>query len=274
MAFGSEPVVSMKTRATYEDLLAVPDHKVAEILDGELFVSPRPASPHARASSVLGVTIGGAFDQGRRDSGGWWVLDEPELHFDDDVLVPDLAAWRRERMPSVPNAAYFTLAPDWVCEVISPSTEQIDRRASERIYARAGVRHLWLVNPLSRTLEVYRQAPEGWLLVGTHGGDERVRAEPFDAVELDLATLSMRRPRRERPRQIGKKRWTPDKPRLHVHLPTSQNSKRKDVILRLVPEPQEIEAGQEKSDDEQCDNQGREALRCRPCTTVGREYLE
>ena len=179
----------MKTRATYEDLLAVPDDKVAEILDGELFVSPRPAVPHARTSSVLGNEIGGPFDRGRGGPGGWWVLDEPELHLGDDVLVPDLAAWRRERLPTLPKAAFFTLAPDWVCDVVSPSTEQIDRRRKQPIYAREGVSHLWLVNPLARTLEVFRRSPDGWLLAATHAGAERVRAEPFEAVELELAAL-------------------------------------------------------------------------------------
>ena len=189
MAFVSGPSGKMKTRATYEDLLAVPDHKVAEILDGELFVSPRPAAPHARAASVIGADIGSPFDRGRGGPGGWWVLYEPELHFGEDVLVPDLAGWRRERMPAVPNAPFFTLAPDWVCEVVSPSTEQIDRRRKQPIYRREGVLHLWLVNPLARTLEVYRSSPDGWLLAATHAGAEQVRAEPFEAVELELAAL-------------------------------------------------------------------------------------
>jgi Uma2 family endonuclease len=189
MAAGIGPSGTMKTRATYEDLLAVPDHKVAEILDGELFVSPRPAAPHARTASVLGVEIGSPFDRGRGGPGGWWILDEPELHLGEDVLVPDLAGWRRERMSTVPNAAFFTLAPDWVCEVVSHSTEQIDRRRKQPIYAREGVSHLWFVNPLARTLEVYRRSPDGWLLAATHAGAEQVRAEPFDAVELELAAL-------------------------------------------------------------------------------------
>jgi len=189
MAFSTGRSGTMKTRATYEDLLAVPDHKVAEILDGELVVSPRPAAPHARASSVLGVEIGSPFDRGRGGPGGWWVLDEPELHLGDDVLVPDLAGWRRARMPAVPNAPFFTLAPDWICEVVSPSTEQIDRRRKQPIYAREGVSHLWLVNPLARTLEVFRRSPDGWLLAATHAAAERVRAEPFEAVELELAAL-------------------------------------------------------------------------------------
>src|SRR3990172_867600 len=118
-----------RRRATYDDLMQVPDHLVAEIIDGELVTSPRPASPHAFASSCIGQDLG---PFSRRPGapgvpGGWWILDEPELHFAEDVLVPDLAAWRHERMPRVPNTAFFTLAPDWVCEVVSPRTGRLDR---------------------------------------------------------------------------------------------------------------------------------------------------
>ena len=175
-------------RATYDDLLKVPDSLVAEILDGELFTSPRPASPHAQASSVLR----GVLDPFARQSGGpggpggWWILFEPELHFGADVLVPDLAGWRRERMPVLRNVAYFELAPDWVCEVVSPSTARVDRVHKVPIYAREGVGHLWLVDPLQQTLEVFRLEGRHWVLVSTHGGAEAVRAAPFEALELDM----------------------------------------------------------------------------------------
>jgi Uma2 family endonuclease len=178
-----------KPRATYEDLLKVPDNKVAEIVDGELYVSPRPAAPHALAASGLGVDLGGPFDRGRAGPGGWWIVDEPELHFGEDVLVPNLAGWRRERMPEFPKTAFFTLAPDWVCEVLSPSTERLDRARKLRVYAREGVGHAWLLNPLARTLEVYRRAEQRWLILATHEADAIVRAEPFDAIELDLLPL-------------------------------------------------------------------------------------
>jgi Uma2 family endonuclease len=175
--------------ATYEDLRRVPEHRVAEILGGDLHVSPRPAAPHAIASSALGVEVGAAYQFGRGGPGGWWILDEPELHFADDVLVPDLAGWRRQRMPEKPTGAYFTLAPDWVCEVVSPATERLDRVFKLPVYAREGVGHAWLVNPLARTLEVYRLESVAWRLVGTYGDDAVVRAEPFEAVELDLLHL-------------------------------------------------------------------------------------
>ncbi len=178
-----------RPRATYEDLLEVPDNKVAEILDGELFVSPRPAMPHTVAASVLGGDLSGPFHQGRGGPGGWWILDEPELHFAADVVVPDLAGWKRERMPESPKTAFVTLAPDWVCEVLSPSTERLDRARKLRVYSREGVGHAWLVNPLARTLEVYRRAEDRWLLLATVADDALVRAEPFDAIELDLLPL-------------------------------------------------------------------------------------
>jgi len=178
-----------KRRASYDDLLAVPDHKVAEIVDGDLVVSPRPAIPHANASSALGAVVGGPFGFGTGGPGGWVILDEPELHFRDDVLVPDLAGWRRERMPAAPSAPYISLAPDWICEVLSPSTEKLDRADKLPIYARERVAHAWLVNPLSRTLEILALEGSRWTLIATFAGDTKVRAVPFDAVEIDLKVL-------------------------------------------------------------------------------------
>jgi Uma2 family endonuclease len=133
--------------------------------------------------------LGGPFDQGRGGPGGWFVLFEPELHLHEDVLVPDLAGWRRDRMPRPPRTAAFTLAPDWVCEVLSPSTRALDRAVKLPVYAREGVRHVWLVDPEARTLEVLRLEGEHYSLLATHAGPARVRAEPFDAIELELAFL-------------------------------------------------------------------------------------
>jgi Uma2 family endonuclease len=176
-------------RATYEDVLNAPENKVAEILDGELVLSPRPGFRHSVASSGLGSALGEPFSRGRGGPGGWWILDEPELHIGDHVVVPDLAGWRRERMPTGPDEAYFTLAPDWVCEVLSPSTERIDRGRKLRIFAEAGISHLWFVNPVERTLEVMRLREGAWTILAVYSESDVVRAEPFEAVELELARL-------------------------------------------------------------------------------------
>ena len=178
-----------RKRATYADVLATPPNVIAEVIFGSLYTQPRPAGPHTRAASVLGMDLGGPFDRGRGGPGGWIILYEPELHFDDDVLVPDMAGWRRERMAETPAAAFITLAPDWVCEVLSPSTEAIDRTEKMALYAREGVGHAWLVQPIVRTLEVYRRQGAAWLLVGVWRDGAMVRAEPFDAIELELGAL-------------------------------------------------------------------------------------
>lgn len=176
--------------ATYEDLMKIPETMVAEIVDGELHASPRPAPRHARAGASLGVLVGGPYDHGRGGPGGWWILYEPELHLGRDVLVPDWAGWRRTRMPRLPETAYFPLAPDWVCEILSPSTASLDRVKKLTIYAREQVAHAWLVDPLACTLEILRLNEAGrWTILATHAGADVVRAEPFADIDLDLAAL-------------------------------------------------------------------------------------
>jgi Uma2 family endonuclease len=179
----------LKKGATYDDLRDVPEHFVAEMFDGELYASPRPALPHTRAASLLGAELTGPFDRGLNGPGGWVILDEPELHFGNDVLVPDIAGWRRNRLPNVPADAYLTLAPDWICEVLSPSTETIDRTKKLRIYARVRVAHAWLLDPLRQTLEVLSLDSATWAPVAIHEGRGTVRAVPFDAIELELGAL-------------------------------------------------------------------------------------
>lgn len=178
-----------KRGATYEDLLNVPPHRVAEIIDGELHTSPRPALPHAGASSSLGYLLSGPFRFGIGGPGGWIILDEPELHLHANVVVPDLAGWRRERMPELPKGPAMELAPDWLCEVLSPSTEARDRADKLPLYARESVGHVWLINPELRTLEVLRRQETQWVLVAIWKGESKVRAEPFEAIELDMALL-------------------------------------------------------------------------------------
>ncbi len=180
---------TVRRPATYQDVLDAPEHMVAELIEGALHLHPRPASPHARASSVLGVRIGGPFDVGPDGPGGWWILDEPELHLRADVLVPDLAGWRRERMPVYPVVSWFELPPDWVCEILSPSTRSVDLTDKRRIYAQSGVASLWFVDPVARTLEAFASRDGSWTLVGALKDDDEVRVPPFDAIAFPLSVL-------------------------------------------------------------------------------------
>jgi Uma2 family endonuclease len=175
--------------ATWEDLERVPEGMVGEIVHGELLMRPRPGMPHAVGSSTLGVLLGGPFRFGAGGPGGWIFLDEPYLRFGEDLRAPDLAGWRRERWVGIPRLGPIPVMPDWVCEVLSRSTEAEDRAVKMPLYARAGIRHLWLLNPDPATLEIYRLEPQGWLLVSSHARPGRVRVEPFDAVELDFTPI-------------------------------------------------------------------------------------
>lgn len=175
--------------ASYEDLCRVPDHHIAQIIHGQLIVMPRPAPKHALASSALGGSLYPPMTGGGDGPGGWWILDEPELHLGLHVLVPDLAGWRRERMPSLPETAFFSLPPDWVCEVLSPSTAQIDRVDKLPIYAAHGVAHAWLVDPQVQTLEVFALHDGRWLLEAAFKAADEVCAPPFAAVRFSLGGL-------------------------------------------------------------------------------------
>ena len=176
-------------RATYQDVLDAPAHQVAEVVDGTLHTHPRPAVPHTRASSVLGRKIGAPCDDEVGGPGGWWILDEPELHVGEDIVAPDLAGWRRERMPELPDAAYFTLAPGGVCEVLSASTRRLDLHAKRPVYAREGVGHLWLVDPTDRTLEAFELRDGERVLIACAKDDEVVSIRPFDAITFRLGDL-------------------------------------------------------------------------------------
>ena len=178
-----------KRAATYADLQAVPEHLVAEILFGELVTHPRPAPRHARVAIRLGTVLGPPFDLGAGGPGGWIFLAEPELHLGDHVAVPDLAAWRRERLPAIPETAWIDIAPDWVCEVLSPSTEGYDRGEKRAIYAEAGVGHLWFVDPRSYVLEVFELRDGKWLLLDVLRDDAHVVALPFGEPGFNLNLL-------------------------------------------------------------------------------------
>lgn len=181
--------------ATYDDLLQVPPPFRVELVDGELWVSPRPSSPHANTSLDMAGDLRVRFSR-RGPPGGWWVLMEPELHLGSPdpktlVLVSDLAGWRRERMPLLPSVAAFTLAPDWVAEVLSPGLERRDRIRKTDLYARLGIPWFWIVDPLEETLEVFELREGVYGRVQAFDGPTVVRARPFDAVELDMTTWWM-----------------------------------------------------------------------------------
>lgn len=183
-----EPTTSARHIPTISDLDDLPEDVVGEIIDGELIVHPRPDPPHARAAYRLGLTLGKSFEDGLGDPGGWVLIAEPRISFEPQVMVPDLAGWRRERYQA-PQSGPFQVLPDWICEVLSPSTERDDRVRKLPSYARNGVQHAWIINPVLRTLEVLRLEAGTWVIAGAYQNDEKVRAEPFDAVEIDLSLI-------------------------------------------------------------------------------------
>ena len=178
-----------RRHATYADLEAVPDDLVAEIVDGTLETHPRPRPRHAMAASDLGSVLGPPFRHGRGGPGGWIFMIEPELHLGMHVVVPDLAGWRRERLTREPGTAFVETAPDWVCEILSPATVRLDRGPKRRIYAEAGVGHLWLLDPAVGVLEAFALAGAQWLLLGTVARGETVALPPFEAVPFPLDDL-------------------------------------------------------------------------------------
>jgi Uma2 family endonuclease len=181
--------VEKRRPATYADLLAAPEHVVSELIDGTLYMTPRPASRHAVAAGGVFAPLHERFHRSGGDPDCWVILIEPELHLLDQVMVPDIAGWRRARMPEIPDVSAFELPPDWICEVVSPSTGELDRKHKMPHYARAGVGHAWLVDPLAQTLEVFRLEGREWRLLVTNAEDDVVRLPPFEALELALATL-------------------------------------------------------------------------------------
>ena len=179
-------------RGTYDDVLRSPDRVVAELLFGTLYQTPRPSTPHAIAASAIGEELGPPFKRGRGGPGGWMILDEPEVHLGEHVVVPDLGGWRRERLPEVPVGPYLELAPDWVCEVLSPSTRALDRGPKLRVYAEYKVAFVWLIEPLERLVEVLELDGATYRIVDTAQGEANVRLRPFDAIELPLSALWQR----------------------------------------------------------------------------------
>ncbi len=180
---------SARKRASYQDVLDSPPHLVAEVVDGVLYQSPRPALPHAAASSAVGEELGPPFKRGKNGPGGWIILDEPELHLGADIVVPDVGGWIRSTLPVLPDDAYLTVAPDWACEVASPSTRALDRGKKLEVYQREQVKHVWIIEPLDRFLEVLELDGPTYRIVQRVSGEGPARIVPFDAIEFDVAAL-------------------------------------------------------------------------------------
>lgn len=178
-------------KSLYEYLLALPESVTGEILLGQLYAHPRPGGRHILAASSINAEVSGPYQRGRGGPGGWWILVEPEVHLkpDTEVVVPDIAAWRKERLPVVPETHKFTVVPDWICEVLSPSTESVDREIKMPLYASFGVKYLWLVHPIKQTLEAYTLINGSWNLQASLTGDETVCLEPFDSIRIGLREL-------------------------------------------------------------------------------------
>lgn len=184
----------VERRATYVDLEAVPPLLVAELIGGQLVTHPRPTGQHSHSHFRLGSVLGPPLDEAIDGPGGWRFLTEPELHLGDEVTVPELAGWRVDRIPGPPapdplSPVKIELVPDWVCEVLSPSTEKYDRHEKRDIYAAAGIGHLWLVDPRLSMVEAFVLRDGTWQLAGTFSGDGRVRIPPFEVIEFSLGRL-------------------------------------------------------------------------------------
>lgn len=185
----SDATATPAAPATYQDVLDAPEHLVAELIGGTLHTHPRPAPRHASAGAGLMRKLGPAFHDGNGGPGGWRIFYEPELHLDAEVLVPDLAGWRRERMTALPETAYFTAAADWICEILSPSTRRLDLVHKRPIYAAAATPHLWLIDPAEQILEAFELDGGQWRLIAAVEHDDPVQIPPFDAIRFRLGDL-------------------------------------------------------------------------------------
>ena len=171
----------------YEALEALPEGVNGEIIAGQLYAFPRPAARHGFVASSLGGDLFNPFSRGRGGPGGWWIIVEPEVHFvrDVELSIPDLAGWHRERMPDLPDDHRFQVVPDWVCEILSPSTASHDRETKMPLYARYGVGHAWVIDPKAGRLEAFELVDGTWRDIGAFDGDAPIRVAPFDAIEIE-----------------------------------------------------------------------------------------
>lgn len=178
-----------KQKAIYDDLYKVPENMIGEIIDGELYTIPRPSPKHAKVTSDLGIVIGTSYRFGRGGPGGWIILDEPEIQLGEHTLVPDIAGWKKERFPSSLITNWIEVAPDWICEVLSPSTMRLDKTKKMPIYAKHNVNYIWLINPSDKTLDVFKLVSGGWHLLNAFVENDKVNAKPFQEIEINLAEL-------------------------------------------------------------------------------------
>ena len=179
-----------KKRASYEDLYEIPENSVGEIIDGGLIVTPRPSRKHGFSASALGGELVPPYQFGRGGGpGGWIIIGEPEIKFGEHYLVPDIAGWRRERFPDLEETNWVSIFPDWIAEILSPTTVRVDRIKKMAIYAEHGVPYLWFIDPIAKTLEIFRLEAGSWLLRSVFGENDKVRAEPFADIEIDLQNL-------------------------------------------------------------------------------------
>jgi Uma2 family endonuclease len=182
--------VTARKMATYEDLYSIPENMTGEIIDGDLIATPRPSRKHVYAASALEIDVGMPFQFGRGGGpGGWIILLEPEIMLRENILVPDLAGWRRERFPVTEDTNSISIPPDWVCEVLSPSTVRLDKTRKMPLYGQHGIGYFWLIDPGARTLDVYRLEAGKWVVAGFYSEDDKVRAEPFQEIEIELNNL-------------------------------------------------------------------------------------
>lgn len=180
-----------RPKTLYEKLEALPEGLNGEILDDQLYTEPRPAPTHGIASSNLAAELIGPYSRGRGGPGGWWIIVEPEVHFKHktEVVVPDVAGWRRERLATLPKRGHIGTVPDWLCEVLSPSTRSKDREIKMPLFARYAVPYVWLLDPATSTLETYELRRHELVQTGTFGPDSSLAAAPFDALRIRVGDL-------------------------------------------------------------------------------------
>ena len=180
-----------KSISLYEQLEQLPESLTGQILNGQLYTHPRPNGKHILISSNVGAELHGPFQKGKNGPGGWWILQEPEVHLtlNSEVVVPDLAGWKKERLPEIPDTHKFTVIPDWICEIFSPSTESIDKEIKMPLYAKYGVKYLWLIHPIKKSLQAFKLTNNEWILQGTFEGNDAISIEPFDSINIKLNDL-------------------------------------------------------------------------------------